>query len=120
MKSLRRLVGVCFLAGMAGLTGPILAAGTVDAAPAEAVRRLSADARGQVVMTPGTDARGEVVTFGDGLVPSLLRVPADGEVRIAGWPVAPAERADVTLTRFDVYAPDAKVYADNGKGRVEV
>jgi hypothetical protein len=113
---------------MAGLTGPLLAAGTaadtVDAAPAEAVRRLSADARGQVVMTPGANpgagARGEVVTFGDGLVPSLLRVPADGEVRIEGWPVAPAERADVTLTRFDVYAPDARIYADDGKVRAEV
>jgi hypothetical protein len=118
MKSLRRLVGACFLAGMAGLTGPL------DAAPAEPGRHLSADARGQVVMAPGTDpgagARGEVVTFGDGLVPSLLRVPADGEVRIEGWPVAPAERADVTLTRFDVYAPDAKVWTDNGKVRAEV
>jgi hypothetical protein len=120
MKSLRRLVGACFLAGMAGLAGPVLAAGSVDAAPAEPGRRLSADARGQVVMAPGADSRGEVVTFGDGLVPSLLRVPPEGEVRIEGWPVAPAERADVTLARFDVYAPDAKIWTDDGKVRAEV
>jgi hypothetical protein len=121
MKSLRRLVGFCFLAGTAGLTG--LMAADPAAAAEPPVRQITADARGQVVQTPGqtgAEARGEVVTFGDGLVPSLLRVPADGEVRIEGWPVAPAERADVALTRFDVYAPDARIYADNGKTRTEV
>lgn len=117
MKSLRRLVGACFLAGMTGVTG-LMAAGLAQAA--EPVRQLSAEARGQVVTTPGAGARSEVVTFGDGLVSSLLRVPAEGEVRIEGWPVAPAERADVALTRFEVYAPDAKIWTDNGKVRTEV
>lgn len=117
MKSLHRLVGACFLAGMTGICA---AAGAAEAAQPEALRHLSADARGQVVMTPGAEATSEVVTFGGGLVPSLLRVPAEGEVRIEGWPVAPAERADVALTRFDVYAPDAKIWTDDGKVRAEV
>lgn len=112
MKSLHRLVGACFVAAMAGFSG--LAAGTAEAAQADARAVM---APGPV---PGVGARGEVVTFGDGLVPSLLRVPANGEVRIEGWPVAPAERADVALTRFEVYAPDAKIWTDNGKVRAEV
>ncbi|HJX28911.1 MAG TPA: M12 family metallo-peptidase [Thermoanaerobaculia bacterium] len=126
MKSLHRLIGACLVVAMAGLSG--LAADPAEAAqaasPAGTSSRLSAGARGQVVMAPGADpgaeARGEVVTFGDGLVPSLLRVPANGEVRIEGWPVAPEERADVALTRFEVYAPDARVWTDNGKVRAEV
>ena len=127
MKSLRRLVGFCFLAGMTGLTGLTTADPAAAADPvsqAQTVPLLTADVRGQVVQapgrTPGAEDRGEVVTFGDALVPSLLRVPQDGAVRIEGWPVAPAERADVALTRFDVYSPDAKIIADNGKTRTEV
>jgi hypothetical protein len=58
----------------------------------------------------------EIVTFGESLAPGLLRVPLDGEVRVDDWPVAPGERAAVVLTRFDVYAPDARIWkVENGR-----
>lgn len=58
----------------------------------------------------------EIVTFGESLAPGLLRVPPDGEVRVDDWPVAAGERAPVVLTRFDVYAPDARIWkVENGR-----
>ncbi|HYU31849.1 MAG TPA: IPT/TIG domain-containing protein [Thermoanaerobaculia bacterium] len=112
MKSARRLacaLSVFFLslpAALAAATGhPI---------------RLTAAAQGQVIDAPGTDVRAEVVTFGASLAPSLLRVSLEETVVVAGWPVSPGERADVRLTRFDVYAPGAKIWKVEGDRKTEV
>ncbi|HKH48543.1 MAG TPA: M12 family metallo-peptidase [Thermoanaerobaculia bacterium] len=112
MKSARRLVGalsvVCgFIPAMvlAAADGPV---------------RLAAAAQGQVIDAPGTDVRAEVVTFGEALAPALLRVAPEETVRIAGWPVAPGVRADVRLTRFEIYAPGARIWKVEGDRRTEV
>ena len=105
MESPRRLVGAVVAVAVLFLATAMPAV----AAP-EGPRSLDAAVRGEVIDAPGTDARAEVVTFGADLAPSLLRVAAGESVRVAGWPVAPEVRADVTLTRFEVYAPDAKIW----------
>lgn len=61
-------------------------------------------------------APAEVVRFGESLAPALLRIPLEGQVQIDEWPVAPGERAPVVLTRFDAYAPDAKIWKVDGSG----
>ena len=52
----------------------------------------------------------EEVVFEAGLVPALLGAHLGQPVRVDAWPVAPGVREAVDLTRFDVYAPDAKVF----------
>ena len=80
------------------------------AAPSEVTRHADAEARGQVIEAAGTAARAEVVTFGTSLAERLRGTPPGQRVRVAGWPVAPGERADVVLTRHEVYAPGARVF----------
>ena len=115
MESLRRLVGAAVAVAVL-----CLAAATPAVAAPEAPRTLTAAVRGKVIDAPGTDVRAEVVTFGADLAPSLLRVAAGESVRLAGWPVAPEVRADVTLTRFEVYAPDARIWKVGPDGLTEV
>jgi len=79
-----------------------------------------AAAQGQIIDAPGTDVRAEVVTFGASLAPALLRVSPGETVQVAGWPVAPGERADVRLTRFEIYAPGAKIWKVEGNRQTEV
>ncbi len=112
MKSVRRLAGVL---SALSLLVPVAA----FAAPGEPVW-LAAAARGEVVEAPGTDARAEIITFGEDLAPSLARVAPGDSIFLAGWPVAPEERADVQATRFDIYAPDAKIWRIEGDRRIEV
>jgi len=95
------------------LTAPLAAA------PQE-IQRLDAAVRGQVIDAAGTADQAEVVRFG-GSVGSLLAVTApETSLRIDGWPVAPGERADVVLTRHEIYAPDAKIWKVEGGRRTEV
>lgn len=109
MKSWTRLAGVLFVVSLC-----------MPAAAATEPLRLSAGAQGQIVEAPGTDARAEVVTFDEGLASALLRVPPGSTVRIADWPVAPDMRAEVRLTRFEIYAPDTKIWRVDAKGQTEV
>lgn len=93
----------------------------VSAAPVLAAPRtlpVRAAAEGELIEARGTDERAEVVSFGAGLVPALAGVAKDETVRVSDWPLGPRERADVLLTRFDVYAPDARVLVDEGNGRL--
>jgi hypothetical protein len=88
---------------------------TLPSAPAD-VRRVDAAARGQLIEVSGVANRAEVVRFGDAVTPGLLATAPEQSVHVAGWPVAPGERADVVLTRHEIYAPDAKIYrVENGK-----
>lgn len=113
MRSARRLVGALFVVCSLVSAGPALAA------PAEP-SRLTAAAAGQLVEAPGTEARAEIVTFGGGLAPALLRLAPGETARIAGWPVSPGTRADVRVTRFEIYAPDAKIWKVEGDALTEV
>src|SRR6185436_2101063 len=76
------------------------AAGLAGTAATANPVRLTAAAEGRVIDAPGTDARAEVVTFGE--------------------PLAPGERADVRLTRFEVYAPGARIWKVEGARQNEV
>lgn len=92
----------------------VLAAGPAFAAPPA---RIQAGVRGELIEAKGTSEKAEIVAFGDELVPGLLRAAKDTTVRVADWPVGPDERAEVLLTRFDVYAPGAKIFVIEGKGQ---
>jgi hypothetical protein len=82
---------------------------------------LTANARSvELIPISGSDTAAEVLTLADGLVPGLLATRLEEQVRIAGWPVAPGERADVVLTRRDVYAPGAKIWQVRAEGPREV
>jgi hypothetical protein len=83
-------------------------------------RQIDAAVRGQVIDAAGTAERAEVVHFGNAVAPDLVGTDPEESVRIAGWPVAPGERADVLLTRHEVYATGAKIYKVEGNRRTEV
>jgi len=80
------------------------------------IRRVDAAAQGHLIEVSGVANRAEVVRFGDAVTPELLATAPEQSVHVAGWPVAPGERADVVLTRHEIYAPDAKIYrVENGR-----
>ncbi|MFL6293622.1 MAG: hypothetical protein ACJ759_22235, partial [Thermoanaerobaculia bacterium] len=95
----------------------MLAAVPVLAAPPAQIR---AAVQGELIEAKGTSAKAEIVSFGEELVPGLLQADEKTTVRVADWPVGPDERADVLLTRFDVYAPGAKVFVVEARGPREV
>jgi len=53
------------------------------------------------------------------LIPTLLRVPLGGSVRLAAWPLEPGRRGEVLLTRRDVYAPGAEIQVMDGRASRE-
>lgn len=98
-----------------------LPAAPLAAAPSPAALRLDAAPQGRLLDSPiPGEAPAEVVTFGESLAPALLRVAPESEVQIEAWPVAAGERDAVVLTRFDVYAPDAKIWEVGRGGLTEV
>jgi hypothetical protein len=113
MKRLRRAFGA-----LSALVCLPAAAFAGTATPSRPVPQLEAQIQGKLLELPAASmaqaatpaSRAEIVRFGANLAPGLLRVPLEGEVQIDEWPVAPGERAPVVLTRFDAYAPDAKIW----------
>jgi hypothetical protein len=98
----------------------ILTAAPLLAAPAGGKPSVQAAVTGELIEAKGASSKAEVVTFGASLVPALLEARAESSVRVAGWPIAPDERADVVLTRHEVYAPGARVFVVDGRGEHEV
>ncbi len=96
-----------------------LAPSLVAAAPARTILAKAA-AAGEIVEVPGTPEKAEVVTLDPSLAEGLLNVAPEAEVAVPGWPVSPGERADVVLTRRDVYAPGADLWevTEDGNRRV--
>src|SRR5215212_10073005 len=95
----------------------ILAAVPVFAAPPVSIR---AAVQGELIEAKGTSEKAEIVSFDEELVPGLLKAAEKTTVRVADWPVGPDARADVLLTRFDVYAPGAKVFVVEGRLQREI
>jgi len=95
----------------------LLVAVPVLAAPPAQIR---AEVQGELIEAKGTSAKAEIVSFGGELVPGLLKAAEKTTVRVADWPVGPDERADVLLTRFDVYAPGAKVFVVEARGERQI
>ncbi|MFY9820626.1 MAG: M12 family metallo-peptidase [Thermoanaerobaculia bacterium] len=82
---------------------------SLAAAATPRIRLATAASAGEIVTVPGTPEKAELVHLDSALADGLLRVQPEQEVAVAGWPVAPGERAEVVLTRRDVYAPDAQI-----------
>ena len=100
-------------------TSCALATSFAAAAPARTVLPKAASA-GDIVAVPGRTEKAEIVTLDTSLADGLLRVQPEAEVAVPDWPVAPGERADVVLTRREVYAPDAVLWevTKTGKRRI--
>jgi metallopeptidase family M12-like protein/IPT/TIG domain-containing protein len=71
---------------------------------------LQAAPAGELVEIPGGREKAELLQFDLSLADDLLAAQPEETLVIADWPVAPGERADVALTRHDVYAPDAEIW----------
>lgn len=95
-------------------SAPLLAAPP----PGGKIGSVRAAVQGELIEARGTDERAELVSFGADLVPALTGALKDETVRVADWPTGPQERADVLLTRFDIYAPGARVLVDEGNGKL--
>jgi hypothetical protein len=93
---------------------------TFASAPLLAAPIVRAAAAGELIEAKGTSQRAEIVTFGSDLAPALMATKTDATVHVADWPVGPDERADVALTRREVYAPGAKVIVVDGRGPREI
>ncbi len=70
---------------------------------------VRAAARGPIVDVPGGSGEMEVVRFADPAAAALLGTSLGDSLRLEDWPVAPGVRRPVILSRFDVYAPDARI-----------
>lgn len=93
---------------------PAFSATPHAAAPPRAVEKSQ-------LFVPSRGARlEEQITLNRDLPALLLRVPMEGTLRIADWPVSPGVKLAVTLTRHDVYAPGARIVKIVPEGEVEV
>ena len=58
---------------------------------------------------PGRPERDGAGAFDERVTATLQALAPEETLRVDDWPVAPGQRAQVVLRRFDVYAPDAKI-----------
>lgn len=79
---------------------------------------LRAAAAGEWVSTAAGAA--EAVRLEPGVAAALLDLAPERALAVDGWPVAPGERHRVELVRFEVYAPDARIFEARGDRRVEL
>ncbi|HXU45417.1 MAG TPA: M12 family metallo-peptidase [Thermoanaerobaculia bacterium] len=100
--------------------GLAVAAPAAAAPPSEPILTLVAAPIPGEAIEAANGAAAEVFTFADGLAATLAATRLDQPIRIQAFPVGPTERADVIVSRHDVYAPDAKIYAVEGGTRREV
>lgn len=75
---------------------------------------------GLIVVAPDKVNLAERVTFDAATAPRLAAAQMEETLVVADWPVAPGIRAAATLTRHDVYSPDARVYEAVGDRLVEL
>lgn len=97
----------------------VLASRAAGAAPRPG-EPLRAAAPGPVEDVPGGRGEMEALRFGAEATAALLSTDVDDGIRLADWPVAPGVRRPVVLTRFEVYAPDARIVRFVGGREVEL
>jgi hypothetical protein len=97
-----------------------LAASDFAARPSSSPRLLDLAPAGDLVSVPGTSAQAEVLSFPPSLAKNLAAVAVGESVTLAGWPVAPGERADVEVVRREVYSPDAEIWEIGPRGKRRV
>ncbi|MEO6326425.1 MAG: M12 family metallo-peptidase [Thermoanaerobaculia bacterium] len=95
------------------LLGVVVSARFAQAAP---VRRFEGRAATAGTFDLARDgvSRMERLSFDAALPGFLEEIPMESEVSIAGWPLSPGRRAEVSLTRHDVYAADARIFRVDG------
>lgn len=103
-----------------GLLAALLLAVPLSAATAEREIPIRAAGPGELITTLRTDKKAEIVHLDEGLAPSLLKVKLEESVRIPDWPIAPDRRAEVRLTRREIYARGARVFSVEAQGPREV
>jgi hypothetical protein len=97
------------------IVGPPIAARAQDA-----TGLIHAGSAGRsAVGLDGTTAA-ELVTLRADLAARLLELSYGGSVLVTDWPTAAFERGTVELSRFDVYAPEARILEMRGDKAVEV
>lgn len=101
MRGTRRLVLAVFVAAAIG--------GRVGAAPPTVREEFQAAAPGPLLDAPDGQSEMELVRFDGAFVAALANLVPEGTIRADDWPIAPGRRAPVSLRRFDVYAPDARI-----------
>ena len=94
--------------------------GALRATAQEIVGSVRGAGPGERVLAPDLKSAAELVTLDGSLPLQLLALVSEASLRVTDWPVAPETRRDVVLTRHEIYAPDAKIYRVDGKGRTEV
>ena len=97
------------------LAAILLGAAVTGSAPALADSELPGVGAGRVVPLPDGQGDAELVRIDESLVESLLSVPFEETVWIAAWPLAPALRSAVRLTRHDIYSPEARIWRIDGE-----
>jgi hypothetical protein len=84
---------------------PALAAGSAE---------LRASVTGEFVIAPDGISQAELVALDPAMARNLLTLAPGDSILVTEWPVAPGVRQDVELTRFDVYAADARIVKIEG------
>jgi hypothetical protein len=104
--------------------GGLLLALALPAAGAAASRPagvpLHATVAGRFVAAPDGSGEAELVELDAALAPSLMKLPSGSSVVVADWPAAPGLRQEIELTRFEVYAPGARIVKMEGGEAVEL
>ncbi len=103
---------------MEGLRIPLavlLLLGMMDALEAGEPARLRVDAPSLPTIAPDGVTPADRLALDPKVVAALLDVLPGESIRLLEWPLAPGLRADVLLTRQDVYASDAIVYRVEGE-----
>lgn len=81
---------------------------------------LRAALASRFVTAPDGFGEAELVDVAPSLALALLDVAPGASRVVADWPLAPGVRQEVELTRFEVYAPDARVVKIEGNRVVEL
>jgi hypothetical protein len=81
---------------------------------------LAAAPQGRPVLAPDGATPAEALSLAPDLAQTLLAVPPEESIVLLDWPVAAGVRADVRLTRHEVYAPEARIFVVHASGPVEV
>lgn len=119
-RALRLPVFALLLAALAAPHALTAQPAPQDDAFGKTVPAIRATGAGEVVVGPDLQSTAEAVTLDPGVAPLLLSLPAESEVRLGDWPIAPEVRADVVLQRHEIYEPKARIFKTVGQRLVEV
>jgi len=81
---------------------------------------LRAAVAGRLVAAPDGAGEAELVELAATVVPSLLKLQPGSSRVVADWPVTPGARREIELTRFEIYAPDARIVKIEGREAIEL